>query len=190
MGTIRVMNFVSLDGVVQSVLSADEDRDGGFEAGGWVSALMDDDVARIMAEATTAASAMLLGRRTYEGFAAIWPTADQSEPPVAAMNRMEKYVVSRTLAAADWENTTVLSDPADVERIKARIDGDILVFGSSVLLQSLFRLGLVDEIWLLIFPLVIGSGKKMFPDGSQALSLELTGGELTSNGVAVHRYTV
>lgn len=190
MAIIRVVNFMSLDGVVQSVLSADDDTDGGFTAGGWVSEHMDDEVARIMSEATTSASAMLLGRRSYDSFAAIWPQADQSEPPVAAMNRMPKYVVSRTRSTADWQPTTVLADPAQVSGIKASTDGVIVVFGSSVLLPELFRLGLIDEVWLLIFPLVIGSGKRMFPDGGPALSLQLTATRSTPSGTVLHQYQV
>jgi dihydrofolate reductase len=190
MAIIRVVNFMSLDGVVQSVLSADEDTEGGFTAGGWVSDHMDETVAKIMSEATVSASAMLLGRRTYDSFAAIWPSADPSEAPVAAMNRMPKYLVSRTRSSASWHNTTVINNVADVSGIKSRTVGDIVVFGSATLLQELFRQRLVDEVWLLVFPLVIGSGKKMFPDGSPAIELWLTSSQSTPSGVVVHRYTV
>ena len=190
MGIIRVVNFVSLDGVVQSVLSADEDTDGGFTAGGWVSDHMDDGVARFMADATTSASAMLLGRRSYQSFASIWPYADQSEPPVAAMNRMPKYVVSRTLTTTDWHNSTILQNPEQVTAIKDATDRDIVIFGSSQLLPSLFRLGLIDQVWLVIFPLVIGSGKRMFPDGGPALSVRLTASRSTSSGVVLNQYRI
>jgi dihydrofolate reductase len=188
MGTIEVVNFVSLDGVLQAPLSIDEDRDGGFEAGGWVTERMDDDVAAIMAEATTSAAAMLLGRRTYERFAAIWPAAETTGP-VAAMNRMPKYVASRTRPAVSWQNTIVLDDvERDVPQIKRDTDGTIVVFGSGDLLQSLFRHRLVDVLRLLVFPVVLGSGKRVFGDGTPAASLTLNDSSVTAGGVVVQRY--
>jgi dihydrofolate reductase len=188
MGTIEVVNFVSLDGVLQAPLSIDEDRDGGFEAGGWVTERMDDDVAAIMAEATTSAAAMLLGRRTYERFAAIWPAAEPTGP-VAAMNRMPKYVASRTRPAVSWQNTIVLDDvERDVPQIKRDTDGTIVVFGSGDLLQSLFRHRLVDVLRLLVFPVVLGSGKRVFGDGTPAASLTLNDSSVTAGGVVVQRY--
>ena len=188
MGSIEVVDFVSLDGVLQSPLSIDEDRDGGFEAGGWVTDRMDDDVAAIMAEATTSAAALLLGRRTYQAFAAIWPEAEPTGP-VAAMNRMPKYVVSRTRPEVAWQNTIVLDDvPRDVARVKRETDGTIIVFGSGDLLQSLFRHRLVDVLRLLVFPVVLGRGKRVFPDSTPALSLTLNDSSVTAGGVVVQRY--
>jgi dihydrofolate reductase len=188
MGTIEVVDFVSLDGVLQAPLSIDEDRDGGFEAGGWVTDRMDDDVAAIMAEATTSAAAMLLGRRTNEKFAEIWPEAE-STGPVAAMNQMVKYVVSRTRPAVSWQNTIVLEDvERDVPPVKRDTDGTIVVFGSGDLLQSLFRHRLVDVLRLLVFPVVLGRGKRIFGAGTPALSLELHESSVTAGGVVVQRY--
>lgn len=190
MGQIHVVNFMSLDGVIQSVLSADDDRDGGFDAGGWVPPYVDETVARVMAEATTGAAGMLLGRRTYDSFAALWPQASEDEPAVAAMNRMPKYLASRTRSSGPWHNTIAVNNvPDDIERIKAETDGTIVVFGSGDLLQSLLRHALVDEFRLLVFPLVIGTGKKMFPDGTPPLKLRLAGTEIASSGVAIHTYT-
>ena len=139
MADIVVVNFVTLDGVVQSVLSADEDREGGFEAGGWVQPYMDEVVGRAMGEATTGAAALLLGRKTYQKFAETWATADRSEPAVAALNSMPKYVASTTLTRADWQNSHVLGDDviAEVGKLKERAGGDIVVFGSSRLIPAL-----------------------------------------------------
>ncbi|WP_433002439.1 dihydrofolate reductase family protein [Kribbella sp. CA-294648] len=119
MSKVTVVNFQSLDGVIQSVLSADEDRDGGFEHGGWVLPYTDEIVAEFMGRHTTSAGALLLGRRTYEAFASVWPYADQEDPAVAAMNQMPKYVASRTLTEGSWANTTILG--ADVSAEVARL---------------------------------------------------------------------
>lgn len=189
MARIRVVNFMTLDGVIQSVLSADEDRDGGFDAGGWVPPYVDDTVGRIMGEATTQAAGMLLGRRTYDNFAAQWPYASEDEPAVAAMNRMPKYLVSRSRTSGSWRNTIAINDvQTEVARLKAETEGDIVVFGSGDLLQTLLQHHLVDELCLLVFPLVLGTGKKMFPDGTPPLRLKLTASEVSSSGVAIHTY--
>jgi dihydrofolate reductase len=185
-----VVNFVSLDGVMQSVLSADEDRDGGFEGGGWVPPYMDATVARVMSEATTSAGALLLGRRTYELFAATWSQADQREPAVAALNRMPKYVASRTLATADWHNSRVLGSDLTTElaELKSGPGGDIVVFGSGGLIPTLAGAGLVDEYRLLVFPVVLGGGKRMFPAGSTPMALTLLGTETSGTGVVILTY--
>ncbi|MFE3249573.1 dihydrofolate reductase family protein [Streptomyces sp. NPDC059209] len=190
MGLLAVVNFVSLDGVMQSVLSADEDRDGGFEHGGWVLPYVDEAVERFMSGATAGAGALLLGRRTYEIFAATWPYADMNDPAVAAMNAMPKYVASRTLRDPGWANTTVLgADPAaEVRRVKAASEGETLVLGSGGLLGTLIGADLVDEYRLLVFPLVLGSGKRLFTDGRSPRGLRLTATEPTSSGVLINTY--
>ncbi|MFD2082710.1 Dihydrofolate reductase [Actinopolymorpha cephalotaxi] len=189
MGTIKVVNFVTLDGVIQSPLFADEDRDGGFVAGGWVSDRMDDAVAAVMSAETTSAAAMLLGRRTYDGFAAAWSGAEPSDP-VDAMNRMPKYVLSREGTSGSWQHTVALSEVADVERVKLDTDGTIVVFGSSGLLPALFAARLVDELCLLVFPVVLGAGKRMFSDGTPPLEFRLLDSDSTPTGVAVLRYAL
>ncbi len=133
MGELVVVNFVSLDGAMQSVLSADEDREGGFDQGGWVLPYVDEVVERFMSEATAGAGgALLLGRRTYEIFAATWPYADMNDPAVAAMNAMPKYVASRTLGDPGWANSSVLGADlaAEVSRIKAASESETVVLGS------------------------------------------------------------
>lgn len=190
MGELVVVNFVSLDGVVQSVLSADEDREGGFDQGGWVLPYVDEVVERFMSEATAGAGALLLGRRTYEIFAATWPYADMNDPAVAAMNAMPKYVASRTLRDPDWANSTVLGADlaAEVSRIKAASESETVVLGSGGLLGALIEYDLVDEYRLLVFPLVLGSGKQLFADGKSPRRLTLTATRPTPSGVLINTY--
>lgn len=190
MGQLAVMNFVSLDGVTQSVLSADEDRDGGFDQGGWVLPYVDDVVERFMSGATAGAGALLLGRRTYEIFAATWPYADPADPAVAAMNAMPKYVASRTLKELPWENSVLLGPDlaAEVGRIKAACTSETLVLGSGDLLRSLIRHDLVDEYRLLVFPLVLGGGKRLFAEDRTPRRLALTATERTPSGVLINTY--
>jgi len=188
---IAVVNFVSLDGVIQSVLSADEDTEGGFTQGGWVTRHMDEDVAAFMSATTVDAEAMLLGRKTYQGFARVWPTASEDQPAVAAMNRMPKYVASRTLTNLDWQNSRLLGP--DLEREVQQLkedgnDGEIVVFGSSELVRTLTALGLIDEYRLLTFPLVLGSGKRMFDKGSAPAELTLLSSSVTATGVLINTY--
>lgn len=183
-------NFISLDGVVQSPLLPDEDRDGGFTHGGWVSSLMDDMVGEVMAQATVSAEAMLLGRRTYEAFTANWPDADPSAPPIAAMNKMIKYVASRSLTTGPWDPTVVLGPdvPAAVATLRARMEGDIAVFGSSQLVATLIEHDLVDELRLLTFPVVLGGGKRMFPADGCRVNWELTSTASSAAGTTVTSY--
>lgn len=190
MSRVSVVNFQSLDGVIQSVLSADEDRDGGFEHGGWVPPYVDDTVAAVMQSATVGAGALLLGRKTYDAFAAIWPFADQSEPAIAAMNRMPKYVASTTLTDPTWEHTTVLGPdvPAEVRKLKDQPGDDLVVFGSSVLLGTLIEHDLIDTFTLLTFPLLLGTGKRMFGDLPAPVTLKLTETKTSASGVIIHTY--
>ncbi|MFD5643427.1 dihydrofolate reductase family protein [Streptomyces anulatus] len=190
MGQLVVVNFVSLDGVMQSVLSADEDRDGGFDQGGWVLPYVDEVVERFMSEATAGAGALLLGRRTYEIFAATWPYANLDDPAVAAMNAMPKYVASRTLKDLSWANSTLLgADPVEeISRIKAASGSETVVLGSGGLLGSLIEYDLVDEYRLLVFPLLLGSGKRLFADGRSPRRLTLTATRPTPSGVLINTY--
>jgi dihydrofolate reductase len=187
---IFVVNFMTLDGVIQSVLSADEDREGGFEAGGWVQPYMDEVIGRVMSEATTGAGGLLLGRKTYETFAATWSVADQREPAVEALNKLPKYVASTTLTTADWQNSHILGDDliAEVAELKAQPGGDIVVFGSGGLIPTLVAADLIDRYTLLVFPLVLGTGKRMFADGIAPTTLTLLGTEVSTTGVVVLTY--
>jgi dihydrofolate reductase len=190
MSEVVVVNFVTLDGVIQSVLDADEDREGGFDAGGWVQPYMDDVIGRVMSDATTGAGGFLLGRKTYQQFAATWSVADQREPAVAALNRRPKYVASTTLTAVDWQNSHLLgSDPvAEVAQLKAQLGADLVVFGSSGLLPTLIAADLIDRYTLLVFPVVLGTGKQMFAEGIAPMALTVLGTETSTTGVAIRHY--
>lgn len=191
MGRLVVVNFVSIDGVIQSPLSADEDRDGGFAHGGWVAPYADDTVAEFMRSVTVNATGMLLGRRSYQILAAAWSHADESEPAVAAMNRMPKYVVSRTLNTLGWDNSHRIDGdmPAGVKEVKQRVEGDLVVFGSGDLIRGLAEHDLVDEYRLLVFPLVIGAGKRMFSGDSSLATFTLADTTSSPSGVVLLTYT-
>ncbi|MFG1605750.1 dihydrofolate reductase family protein [Actinoplanes sp. NPDC049265] len=186
MSGITVVNFVTLDGVVQSPLYADEDTDGGFERGGWVQPSMDPVVGRVMGDATTGAGGFLFGRRTYETFVSNWSEADQSEPAVAALNRRPKYVVSRTLDKAEWHNSQIVRED-EIAGLGQR--EDLVVFGSSGLIPTLVAQDLIDRYTLLVFPVVVGGGKRMFPDGGAPATLTLDGSETSTTGVIILSYS-
>ena len=172
MGRIVVSEFISLDGVV-------EDPGGGesYKHGGWTFAF-DRSAAgdTFKLDELTAAEAMLLGRVTYEGFAAAWPNYDDEQGFAAKMNSMPKYVVTSTLQSADWNNSTILSgDPLpQITALKQRVDGDILVGGSVQLAQLLIANDLVDEYRLMVFPVILGSGKRLWGDDVRETPATLT----------------
>jgi dihydrofolate reductase len=159
MGRLQIVNFTSLDGVVQSPLSLDEDRDGGFSHGGWVLPYSDDVVDRVMSDVTTAAAALVLGRRSYDILLAAWAQADESDPAVAAMNSMPKHVVTSSADGLTWHNShQVVGDlAASVDELKQSRAGNLVVLGSATLARGLAALDLVDEYRLLVFPVVLGA---------------------------------
>lgn len=190
MGRLSVVNFVSIDGVVQSPLSQDEDRDGGFDQGGWAAPYSDDVLDQFMRDSTIGASGMLLGRRSYEILRTAWADADEREPAVAAMNRMPKYVVSSSSGNFGWSNSHWVEGDlgSAVIKLKRDIDGDLVVFGSAALVRGLARLDLVDEYRLLLFPVLLGAGKRMF-DGDVALArFSLVDTVVSPSGVAIHSF--
>ncbi len=190
MGRIIVTNNISLDGVMQAPGRPDEDTRGGFAHGGWSGPYNDDDKMRKMGEGMTRTSAMLFGRRTYEDFAAIWPHAPQPNPFTDRLNNTPKYVVSNTLQEPlPWMNSTLLAGDGveSVGKLRAEHDGGIAVLGSGVLVQSLFRAGLIDAFVLVIHPLVLGAGRKLFADDAFA-KLELVDSTTTSKGVVIATY--
>jgi len=172
MGKLVVTEFVSVDGVM-------EDPGGGeqYERGGWAFKFdRGEDGDRFKLDELMAADAQLLGRVTYEGFAAAWPSRADEAGFAEKMNTMPKYVVSSTLSDPEWANTTVLSGDlaSEVSGLKERYSGDILVAGSAQLVQGLTREGLVDEYRLMVFPTVLGAGKRLFADPGEAKALKLT----------------
>jgi dihydrofolate reductase len=193
MGRIIVTELVSLDGVSDDPAGFED-----FERGGWTYEL-DPDGERVMlrgeggeefnvAEARDSA-ALLLGRKTYEGFAVIWPQ-QEGRPLADILNRMPKYVLSSTLESAEWDNTTVLSGEVteEVERLKREVDGEILVYGSTQLVQALIEHGLVDELRLMVHPVVVGAGRRLFGETSDDLPLRLVDSKQVGEGVIILTY--
>ncbi len=176
MGKLIVTEFVTLDGVAQAPGRPDEDRDGGFRHGGWQAPLSDEEVGGVVFEQARTMDALLVGRRTDEIFAGYWPTAPEVIPFTGLFNRVPKYVASRTLAdPLAWRGSTLLpgSIAESVTAVKERHD-ELHVIGSLNLVQSLLRFGLVDRLNLWLFPLLLGTGKKVFDDGTMPTALRLT----------------
>jgi dihydrofolate reductase len=191
MRELVVGTFLTLDGVMQAPGGPDEDRDGGFDHGGWLVPFFDDRLGEIMTEWTTRAGAYLLGRRTYEIFANSWPRAtDPGDAIAVALNARRKFVASRTLHALDWNNSVLLEgDVAGaVAKLKAQEGGEIQVHGSGGLIQTLLRHDLVDTLRLWQFPVVIGTGKRLFGEGTVPGRFRLVDREVTSTGATLHVY--
>ena len=187
MGKLVVTEFVTLDGVAQAPGGPDEDREGGFAHGGWQAPLLDDVVGDTMFEQASTMDALLLGRKTYDIFAAYWPNASEEIPFTGLLNRVRKYVASRTLAdPLAWSGSSVLSGElgAAVATMKQRHD-EVHVIGSLDLTQSLLRLDLVDRLDLWVYPLLLGTGKRLFGDGTAPRALRLTD-STTYAGGSVH----
>jgi dihydrofolate reductase len=187
---LTTMTQITLDGVVQgNGAASDEDRKNGFERGGWALGAGDDATRAFITGTYQHADAFLFGRRTYELFAGSWGTiADMRAHPVgAALNSAPKYVASTTLSDPEWENTTVLSGGlvAAVSELKARPGGELQVHGSGTLIRSLLENGLVDEITLLVIPVILGQGTRLFPETGPDLALRLTDSRVDSQGVTI-----
>src|SRR5215208_2554745 len=180
---------VSVDGVMQGLGGPDEDRRGGFERGGWVAALFDEEGGTFLNQVYQRADAFLFGRRTYEIFADSWGTWDDPGDSAiwTALNTKPKYVASTTLTDPPWANTTVLSGAlsAAVGRQKAKQDGELQVHGSGDLIRWLLDNQLVDEIILLVCPVVLGQGTRLFPDSGPDIALEVVESRTTPKGVAI-----
>jgi len=183
--------FLSLDGVMQAPGGPDEDREGGFDLGGWLPPYADEDMGKFMVESITSTDAFLLGRKTYEIFVAHWPlVTDENDPLATSLNRKPKYVASKTLDKVDWNNSTLLKgDVAEaVAELKRQPGGELQVQGSGELAQTLMRLDLVDEYRLLVYPVVLGKGKRLFRDGNVPAALRLVDTQTTGTGVAMNTY--
>jgi len=167
MRKLIVSEFVSLDGVMQAPGGKDEDRDGGFEHGGWTLPYWHDDIGRSFFALMENCDAFLLGRRTYVTHAEAFEPMAPGDPFGDAMNAPRKYVVSKTLQQPIWRNTTIIRENVieEVRAVKAQPGGDILTDGSSQLVHALLEHDLVDELHLLVYPLTLGSGKRVLPDG-------------------------
>jgi dihydrofolate reductase len=183
--------FLSLDGVMQAPGGPDEDREGGFDLGGWLVPYADEDMGKFMVESITSTDAFLLGRKTYEIFAAHWPkVTDENDPIATSLNSKAKYVASRRLDQVDWNNSRLLKgDVAEaVAELKRQPGGDLQTQGSGELIQTLIRHDLVDEYRLLVYPVVLGKGKRLFREGNPPAALRLVDTQTTGTGIAIHTY--
>ena len=184
---LTTMTQVTLDGVMQGNGAASDDRSNGFERGGWARGRGDDETRTLITQTFERAEAFLFGRRTYELFAGSWGSVDQMrEHPIGvALNRAPKYVASTTLAAPRWEGTSVLRGDlvAAVGELKARPGGELQVHGSGALIRWLLENRLVDEMTLIVIPVILGQGARLFPEAGPDLALDLVGSRVDSKGV-------
>jgi dihydrofolate reductase len=191
MKKIVVGTFLTLDGVMQAPGDPQEDTEGGFKHGGWQMPIFDEDAGKIMDESMAATEALLLGRVTYQIFAAYWPNAPEDDPIAKQLNSIPKYVVSTTLDKVEWNNSTLIKENVAEEVAKLKQgpgSGTIAVTGSGKLAQMLMQYGLVDEYSLWFHPVVLGSGKRLFADGIPPANLKLTGTKTTGSGIVVLTY--
>ena len=189
---LTTTTLVTVDGVMQGLGGPDEDRSGGFERGGWVTPYADAEGMTVIGEIYHRADAFLFGRRTFEIFAASWGTwPDPGDSPIwTALNTRPKYVASNSISDPPWANTTVLSGDvgAAVGELRAKPDGELQVHGSGALVRWLLDRGLVDEMNLLTFPVIVGQGTRLFPDTGPDIALELLGSRTTAGGVTIQVY--
>jgi dihydrofolate reductase len=185
---LTLTEFVTLDGVYQGPGGPTEDRSGDFRHGGWLVPFFDDALGRYMDAIFGEVDAFVLGRRTYEIFAASWPKATDPDDPIASrLNTLPKYVASRTLERADWRNSTVLGGDvvAEVAELKKQQGRELQIHGSGALAQTLFDAGLIDTIRLIFFPVVLGSGKRLFAEGRTPSSFRMADVTSTPSGVTM-----
>ncbi|KAB8168629.1 dihydrofolate reductase [Streptomyces sp. 3MP-14] len=190
---VVLQEFLSLDGVAQGPGAPDEDTSGGFTRGGWLVPHLDDAFLRIVTGWLDEVDAFLFGRRTYENFARDWPAMDDPDDPVASrLNHLPKYVATNTLTGAGWEPTTILSGDvaARVAEVRARPGRELQIHGSARLGASLLAAGLVDEVRLMIAPVVVGAGRRLFPESGVPAGLRLVSSETTPSGVTAQVYEV
>ena len=191
MGRIVTFTHVTLDGVMQAPGRPDEDTRGEFGFGGWEVRYADEVMAGVAAQGMATGSALLFGRRTYEDFYGFWPNQPQPNPFTDVLNRSQKYVASRTLSEPlPWENSTLLKGDAgeSVADLKASSEQDLVVLGSGDLIETLMRHDLIDEYTVLIHPLVLGTGRRLFDDDAPAATLRLVDSKITTTGVIVAIY--
>jgi dihydrofolate reductase len=191
MRKLVIGTFMTLDGVVQAPGGPNEDRDGGFQHGGWLVPYFDEKFGEIMTEWTKRAGAFLLGRKTYEIFAGSWPkSTDPADENAVALNTRPKFVASTTLDRVDWNNSILLKgDVAQaVAKLKAQEGAEIQVHGSGNLIQTLLKNDLVDTLRLWQFPVVLGTGKRLFGDGTIPRSFRLVDTQPNTTGAVLHVY--
>jgi len=190
MRTLRVIEFLSLDGVMQAPGDPQEDTEGGFRHGGWQRPYFDDVLGASAAQGMAATDAYLFGRKTYEKMAAYWPRVSDDDPYARHLNSTPKHVASTTLTHVDWDKTTLLEGdvPQAVAALKEEPGEDIAVLGSGQLVQTLTEHDLVDEFSLVVYPILLGSGKRLFRDSEQARRLTLIDSQTTGTGGVMLTY--
>ncbi|MET7617418.1 dihydrofolate reductase family protein [Streptomyces sp. NPDC005408] len=191
MAQLSITTFVTLDGVMQAPGGPDEDSSGGFALGGWSVPYGDEEFGRFMTEVIGRAGAFLLGRRTYEIFAGYWPKVTDPDNPIATkLNSTPKYVASTKLEKADWAGTTIIDGDLakEVAALKERTEGELQVHGSGALAHYLMAHDLIDELNVLTFPIVLGTGRRLFASGAVPTAFRHTGSSVTGAGVAIHTY--
>jgi dihydrofolate reductase len=184
MRRIIVSSMITLDGVMQAPGAPKEDRSGGFKYGGWVAPYFDEAAGKAMGKQMLPAD-LLLGRKTFEIFAGYWPEHEDGWPGI---NEVTKYVLSRTMKKSNWKNSVFLKSLAAVKKLKNSKGTDIHVWGSGKLIQTLLKNDLVDELWLNIFPLTLGKGKKLFDNGAIPAAFKLMESTVTPSGVIIAHY--
>lgn len=188
MRKIIVLEFISLDGVMQAPGGPEEDTSGGFKYGGWITPYFDEEAGRTMEMQMQAPFSLLLGRRTFKIFASYWPQHAENWPGI---NEAQKYVVSDESLAIEWENSIVLQGEdvvGQIQRLKAEAGPDLKVYGSGNLVQTLLQHDLVDELWLKIFPLTLGPGKRLFAEGTVPAAFRLMTSKVLPSGVIFANY--
>ncbi|WP_085812928.1 dihydrofolate reductase family protein [Geoanaerobacter pelophilus] len=187
MRKVIVVSFLTLDGVMQAPGGTQEDTDGSFKYGGWVVPYFDERGGAIMHEQMTKPLDLLLGRKTYEIFASYWPEHENDWPGI---NSTTKYVISASRTESLWDNTVFIKDNVveEISRLKQQDAPDLQVYGSSRLIQTLFKHDLVDEMWLKYFPITLGVGKRLFAEGTMPAAFKLTYSEATPSGVIFASY--
>jgi dihydrofolate reductase len=190
MRMLRVIEFLSLDGVMQAPGSPEEDTEGGFRHGGWQRPYFDEVLGASAAEGMAATDGYLFGRKTYEKMAAYWPTAPDDDPYAQHLNSAQKYVASRTLQDVEWENSTLIKGDLaeEVAKLKEQPGKNIAVLGSGDLVQTLIEHDLVDEFFLAVFPIVLGSGKRLFREADEVSRLSLVASNTTGTGGLILTY--
>ena len=182
MRKIIVLSFISIDGVMQAPGGPEEDTSGGFKYGGWTVSYFDEFVGNVMEKQMKGTYDLLLGRKTYDIFAAYWPQHTEGWPQV---NNITKYVASKTLKNPSWENTVVINDIDELKKLKNADGPDLQVHGSGNLIQTLLKHDLVDELWLKIFPITLGAGKRLFDTGAIPAAFTLTESQTSPRGAIV-----
>ncbi len=185
MRKIIVLEFISLDGVIQAPGGPKEDTSGGFKYGGWTFPYFDEFAGKIMDKQMSGEYDLLLGRKTYDIWAGYWPQHTEGWPQV---NKITKYVVSKTLKKPTWENTVVLKDVKELKKVKTQDGPPLQIYGSGNLIQTLLKNDLVDELWLKIFPVILGSGKRLFEKGTIPAGFKLTKSKTSPSGVIFANY--